>query len=93
MAAEPRVYEALVEAIDQRITSLGSGEPAATTEEHQSMLAEAQSDRAVAMAHWRMEDLIADGGEKLLCAACSEPRPCSTSVELAQKYDVRTPSG
>jgi len=93
MAAEPHIYEALIEAIEHRIESLGRPDPAVSTEEHQSMLAKAQQDRAVAMAHLRMENQLAEGGEKLMCAACSEPRPCSTSVDLADEYGVQAPIG
>ncbi len=80
--------ERVVLEIDARIAAgtvvEGAGDP-------DQVARDLRLDRAMAAAHSRLANEIVVADDSTLCRECHEPRPCTTTTEIAAKYAVSTP--
>lgn len=87
------IHDPLLEEIDARIGTLGSGATmrtsdgaARTHEEVDLELAQLQGDRSTLLAHWRFQDGLSGLDEPPRARACGQPQPCPHVMGLVEKY-------
>lgn len=87
MVGTPDQYEATLNAIAAQATILDAaiaGEP--ENQEHISSKAELLADEVTLRNHWKLASQVVESTEPARCAACGEPRDCSTARTLFGKY-------
>jgi hypothetical protein len=92
MAGDPDPYEVTLNVIEARLGTMESGAPAAaedgawTQDELDTAISELKADHETLRQHWRLVTRVVVPGEPTNCAACGEPRDCSTARAMFAKY-------
>lgn len=80
--------ELVVLELDGRIAA---GTAAGESADPDQVVRDLRLDRAMAAAHSRLASEVVAAGDSSLCRECHEPRPCTTTTEIAAKYALTTP--
>lgn len=80
--------EQVVLELDQRIAS---GTAVEESGEPDQVVRDLRLDRAMAAAHSRLASAVIAADDSTLCRECHEPRPCTTTTEIAAKYSLSSP--
>lgn len=87
------IHDSLFREIEGRMSTLRAGAPISAPDrgarmqaEVEAQLAQLESDQAVLLAHWRLEDGLFAAAEPVRARACGQPQPCPHVLGLAQKY-------